>query len=67
MRFKLLSFVLVLLFTLGACSSSGDIDSDSFKLGLILVGPQNDHGWSQANFEGASYAVNKTGGKLITI
>ena len=67
MRFKLLPFVLVLLFTLGACSSSGDIDSDSFKLGLILVGPQNDHGWSQAHFEGASYAVNKTGGELITI
>lgn len=67
MRFKLLPFVLVLLFTLGACSSSGDIDSDSFKLGLILVGPQNDHGWSQAHFEGASYAVNKIGGELITI
>ena len=67
MRFKLLPFVLVLLFTLGACSSSGDIDSDSFKLGLILVGPQNDHGWSQAHFEGASNAVNKIGGELITI
>ena len=67
MRFRLLPLILILLLSLGACSSSGGIDSDSFKLGLILVRPQDDHGWSQAHFEGASYAVNKTGGELITI
>ena len=67
MRFKLLPLILILLLSLGACSSSGGVDSDSFKLGLILVGPQNDHGWSQAHFEGASYAVSKTGGEVITI
>ena len=67
MRFKLLPLILILLLSLGACSSSGGVQSDSFKLGLILVGPQNDHGWSQAHFEGASYAVGKTGGELITI
>ena len=67
MRFKLVPLILILLLSLGACSSSGGVDSESFKLGLILVGPQDDHGWSQAHFEGASYAVSKAGGELITI
>ncbi len=58
---------LFLLLSLGACSSSRGVASESFKLGLILVGPQDDHGWSQAQFEGASYAVSKAGGELITI
>ena len=25
-----------------------------FKFGMILVGPQNDHGWSQAHYEAGS-------------
>ena len=36
MRFKLVPLILILLLSLGACSSSGGVDSESFKLGLIL-------------------------------
>jgi simple sugar transport system substrate-binding protein len=35
--------------------------------GMILVGPQNDHGWSQANYEGGQYIENKLGGKMIVL
>ncbi len=27
----------------------------TFTFGLLLVGPYNDHGWSQAHFEGGKY------------
>jgi simple sugar transport system substrate-binding protein len=39
-----------------------------FTFGLLLVGPYNDHGWSQAHFEGGKY-VEKTvpGTKMIYI
>jgi basic membrane lipoprotein Med (substrate-binding protein (PBP1-ABC) superfamily) len=34
--------------------------------GMILVGPKNDHGWSQANFEGGQYVEeNLEGAKMI--
>ncbi len=35
--------------------------------GMILVGPQNDHGWSQAHFEGGQYVENQLGATMITI
>jgi simple sugar transport system substrate-binding protein len=31
----------------------------TFTLGMILVGPYNDSGWSQATYEGGEYAVSK--------
>ncbi len=36
-----------------------------FTIGLILVGPYNDKGYSQAQYEGAKYVEAKMGGKLI--
>ncbi len=39
-----------------------------FIFGLLLVGPYNDHGWSQAHFEGGKYVENKVpGAKMIYI
>ena len=33
-----------------------DHDHDmEFKFGMILVGPKDDKGWSQAHFEGGEY------------
>ena len=40
---------------------------EPFKLGLILVGPRDDRGYSQAHFEGGTYAVEKLGGELIVV
>ncbi len=31
-------------------------------VGMILVGPKNDHGWSQANYEGGEYIVENIPG-----
>ena len=28
---------------------------EPLKFGMILVGPKNDHGWSQAHYEGGQY------------
>lgn len=36
-----------------------------FTIGLILVGPYNDKGYSQAQYEGGKYVEAKMGGKLI--
>ena len=41
--------------------------AEPFKLGLILVGPRDDRGYSQAHFEGGTYAIEKLGGELIVV
>lgn len=39
---------------------------EPIKFGMILVGPKNDHGWSQAHFEGGSYVeANLEGAEMI--
>jgi simple sugar transport system substrate-binding protein len=34
---------------------------EDFKFGMILVGPQNDHGWSQAHYEAGQYVIEQLG------
>jgi simple sugar transport system substrate-binding protein len=41
--------------------------AEQFVFGMILVGPQNDKGWSQANYEGGKYVEEKLGAKMIVI
>jgi simple sugar transport system substrate-binding protein len=41
---------------------SGEDMAEPFKFGMILVGPKNDHGWSQAHFEGGEYVVARIDG-----
>ncbi len=51
-----------------ACSSSSDeVSGEGFTFGMILVGPQNDRGWSQAHYEAGEYVVEKTGAKMISL
>lgn len=39
---------------------------EPIKFGMILVGPKNDHGWSQAHYTGGEYVVsNLEGAELI--
>ena len=47
--------------TAGAASAAG------FTFGMLLVGPYNDHGWSQANFEAGQYVEQKTGAKMVYV
>ncbi len=41
--------------------------AEPLTFGMILVGPQNDHGWSQAHFEAGQYLEQKLGAKMIVI
>lgn len=65
-RLKLGVVLLVLGLFASACGSSDAIEGE-LKIGMILVGPQNDHGWSQAHYEAGQYVVNKLGGQLIVV
>ena len=46
-------------------AACGDDDGgeapEGFKFGMILVGPQNDQGWSQAHYEAGLYVVEQLG------
>ncbi|MEK6256103.1 MAG: BMP family ABC transporter substrate-binding protein [Chloroflexota bacterium] len=60
--------LILMAFLLAACGGADDTASDdastggdasaveeTFKFGMILVGPKNDHGWSQAHYEGGLF------------
>jgi simple sugar transport system substrate-binding protein len=34
---------------------------EEFRFGMILVGPQNDRGWSQAHYEAGQYVIEQLG------
>ena len=40
------------------CTSEPE-NTEPFKFGMILVGPKNDKGWSQAHYEGGKYLEEK--------
>jgi len=50
-----------LLVTVLVCALAGPAAAAKLKLGLLLVGPYNDHGWSQAHYEAAKYLEEKSG------
>jgi len=39
--------------------------AEQFVFGMLLVGPYNDHGWSQAHYEAGQYVEEKLGAKMI--
>lgn len=42
--------------------------SAGFPFGIVLVGPRNDHGWSEAHYIGAQYAEEKVpGAKMLYV
>jgi simple sugar transport system substrate-binding protein len=40
---------------------------EPFKFGMILVGPENDRGWSQAHREGGEYLEEMLGAEMILL
>jgi simple sugar transport system substrate-binding protein len=41
-------------------------EAEEVTFGVVLVGPKNDHGWSQAHFEGGAYVEeNLPGSRMI--
>ena len=53
--------VVLLVAVLAAACGSATETGDEFVFGVVLVGPFNDHGWSEAHFVGAQYAEEKLG------
>jgi simple sugar transport system substrate-binding protein len=71
MNFKKMWVVLaslaVLSLLITACGGAGPVELDEpFIFGVILVGPKNDRGWSQAHYEGGLYVEqNLPGAEMI--
>jgi simple sugar transport system substrate-binding protein len=40
---------------------------EEMTFGLVLVGPRNDHGWSQAHYEGGEYVVENVPGTNMIV
>ncbi|MEP7294320.1 MAG: BMP family ABC transporter substrate-binding protein [Chloroflexota bacterium] len=51
-----------LLLALIALTAAPTLAQDEFVFGLVLVGPENDHGWSQAHYEGGLYVEESVPG-----
>ncbi len=41
--------------------------AEPFKFGMVLVGPRDDRGYSQAHFEGGEYVEEKLGAEMIVV
>jgi len=66
MKRKLLSLSL-LVFVLGVIAIAPVAAQDEFTFGMILVGPQNDGGWSQAHYEGGQYVEANVPGATMLV
>ena len=59
---------LVLLMVAGSAGTGAIAAEKPFSFGLLLVGPYNDHGWSQAHYEAGKYVEKSVPGtKMIYI
>ncbi len=47
--------------TAATTAAPGGVPADDFQIGIFLVGPGNDRGYSQAHLEGVEYAIEKLG------
>ena len=64
-RFLFLTFLVLFAAALPLGASAAD---PPLTFGLLLVGPYNDHGWSQAHFDGGKYVEKMVPGtKMIYI
>jgi simple sugar transport system substrate-binding protein len=62
--FNVVALLVVVTMLMTACG--GSAKKGEFIFGVVLVGPYNDHGWSEANYVGAKYAEQQIpGAKMI--
>ncbi|MFQ5553937.1 MAG: BMP family protein [Acidimicrobiia bacterium] len=65
---RVLGLVMAFGLVVAACGDDDDtVSGEGFKFGMVLVGPQNDRGWSQAHLEGGQYVVDQTGAEMIVV
>ncbi len=50
-----------------ATATTAETPDEPFKFGMLLVGPRDDRGWSQAHFEGGEYLEEKLGAEMIVV
>lgn len=56
----------ILVAALGVMAVAPAAAQDEFVFGMVLVGPQNDRGWSQAHYEGGQYVeANLPGSRMV--
>jgi len=80
MNKKFLIFSLILVLVMAACGTTNantnandtagedtTTETEPFVFGMILVGPKNDHGWSQAHYEGGQYIVDHLEGAEMIV
>ncbi|MFV1970983.1 MAG: BMP family protein [Acidimicrobiia bacterium] len=48
-------------------TTTASASGEGFTFGMILVGPENDRGWSQAHFEAGKYVEEMTGATMISL
>jgi simple sugar transport system substrate-binding protein len=61
------TIMIIFVMIVSACQTAAPTTqaTTSLTIGMILVGPYNDSGWSQATYEGGQYVVsNLPGSKL---
>lgn len=67
-----LTLLIVLAIVLVACQQAPAetepaAQDEEFVFGMILVGPQNDRGWSQAHFEAGQYVEENLNARMIIL
>jgi simple sugar transport system substrate-binding protein len=82
MKTKVFALFLILTFILSACQTApapaapeatqpaveAPAADEEFVFGMLLVGPYNDHGWSQAHYEAGQYVVaNEPGTRMVYV
>jgi simple sugar transport system substrate-binding protein len=55
----LAGILIIAALVLAACKPKPTPTPQEFVFGIILVGPYNDHGWSEAHYTAAQYVVEK--------
>lgn len=63
-RVVILALIAVMSLVLSACGAQSNAPAagEKFVFGLVLVGPINDGGWSQAHYDAAKYVESKIPG-----
>ncbi|NWF63100.1 MAG: BMP family ABC transporter substrate-binding protein [Chloroflexi bacterium] len=67
---RLATMALALVFVLSACGTqpateAPAVSDEPFVFGMLLVGPYNDNGWSQAHYEAGKYVEEKLGATML--